>query len=59
MIYSSEHQVSVLLSFSVTHRLVQTAFKVFLKLNRWHFKKMYGRLSYYLNPVKAVFDWFD
>lgn len=52
------NQVSVLLSFSVTHRLVQTAFKVFLMLNRLHFKKMYGHLSYYLNPGEAVFDWF-
>lgn len=48
------NQVSVLLSFSVTHRLVQIAFKVFLMLNRLHFKKKYGRLSYYL---RIIFSW--
>lgn len=53
------NKVSVLLSFSVTHRLVQTAFKVFLMLNRLHFMKMSERLSCYLNPEKAVFDRFD
>lgn len=52
------NQVSVLLSFSVTHRLVQTASEVFLMLNKSYFRKTYGRLSYYLNPEKAVFDWF-